>query len=406
MNFNDSSKQSYDIEVYIDNPDRSNGDNVRVIRSDSIISMEITESIFTLLPKIDIVISDRGNLIDRTPILDQDILYVHLNDISYRDETSIDVKFTINSFNAKSVVDNKGNIITISGYLASSNMFSPYHYNAFRGSSDEVIKKVLYSTGLKFRSNTKGYEDIIWYQNSSNYTFIKHISERSYNPSDAIYVYGDTEGYINYNSLKHSLSQEIKYTAKYNLLKMQSEVLLKNEEHIMYYDRYDVLNNTTTFNMLSNYGGVRGYYNLEEYVTDTLYTVNSNTDYLNIYKDYVNTSSFYHNDGILAEKKLRDTIYKGMAQNSFVTYNLLSNTISINIRNTTKVKLMDKVDLNIETPYEKNRIVEPYSGEYIIGSISRSIIKDGNPGYCIQVLLCRNGINKTEDMFSNYNRIE
>ena len=161
----------------------------------------------------------------------------------------------------------------------------------------------------------------------------------------------------------------------------------------MYYDGYEIVDLSETYNNMCNYGGVVNKYNLLEYVEDPLVNLDKTTDLSNKRESYTTSPVFSDNLGIIGSKPLQDTIYNGKLQNTFTKYQLFSNSISININNSTNVSLFDKVDLAVPSLIDGDSIAEPYSGEYVVASISHSIVL--NAGYAKRVLLCRNGINKS-----------
>jgi len=389
-----NSTDQYTIEAFINN-DRMNTKPKHIISTKSIVSLDITESVLTLLPKITLVFNDKSNMIDNKPILDKDVLHIKLNISDDLPENEIISTFIISVVDILPVANNDGVKVTISGYMAGDDVFAPYKYDAILGSSHDVVKKLTNIMGLKFNSNSDSTESVYWYQHSNNYTFLHQVAKKAYIPNDAVFVYGDVTGTMNYISFKTIAALETKYTAKYNVRKMQEEFLKDDDANILYYDGYHILNTTEIYNNISNYGGVFSYYDMDTYQTRSLHASYSNTDLLNRNSRYNEEPIFNLFMGVISDKTLQDTIYRGEIQNSVGRYNLFSNSIYINIRNTSVVALFDKVDLQLQSPLDVNEIAEPYSGEYFITSISHSVVKNGNPAYAKRILLCRNGINKS-----------
>ena len=389
------STQSYTIELFINN-DKNNDTPRHTISADSVVSLDITESVLTLLPKISLVFNDKANVIDRYPILDKDVLHLRLNISEDLPETDIVSKFIISTFSITSRVENQGTTVNLSGYLAGDDIFAPYKFDALNGSSDKIIRTISKNMGFKFNSNTSGSESVYWYQHSNNYTFLHQVAKKSYIASDSVYVYGDLTGTINYMSFKTVAALDDKFTAKYDVLKMQEEFILDEDINILYYDGYEILSTNEVYNNISNYGGMFSYYNMRTYESEHLHAMYKNTDLLDRIETYNNTSIFNLFMGVISDKSLQNSIYRAEIQNSVGRYNLFSNSIYLNIRNTSVVKLFDKIYLQLESPVNATEISEPYSGEYFITSISHSIVKDGNPGYSKRILVCRNGINKSD----------
>jgi len=388
--------QEYTVEILFsetkDVP--SSFDNLMTIPPDSIKSLLITESVLTLLPKIELVVADKGTFLEGNPLSDKDVLHVSLNNQLDLTDTEIYTPFMVSSVTATSdSFENQGVYIKVVGYMAADNAFSPYKYNAINGSSDTVIRKIALEMGLKFKADATGSESNYWYQNGNNYQYIKHVANRSYVPQDGVFVYGTLDGTINYTTIKTRMALDNIFTGVFDRDHVQNNVLLDEDLPYMYYDGYEIVDLSETYNNMCNYGGVVNKYNLLEYVEDPLVNLDKTTDLSNKRESYTTSPVFSDNLGIIGSKPLQDTIYNGKLQNTFTKYQLFSNSISININNSTNVSLFDKVDLAVPSLIDGDSIAEPYSGEYVVASISHSIVL--NAGYAKRVLLCRNGINKS-----------
>lgn len=390
-----SSRQHYTLELYINNS-VDNEETEYYIHQESVVRLEMTESILTLLPKIELSFLDKGNVVNAFPVLDKDILHIRLSPPFDTDELEINAKFTISSFKVLGVARNEGTLVNLSGYLATDNMFAPYRRTSRSGSSDQIIQSIANDVGLEFNSNTSGNESTYWYQDSNNYGFLKYVADRSYVANDGVFVYGDLSGALNYMSYKAVNALDVKFQARYNTDVFYSEIIADGDKEFMYYDNYDIVNNAEPYNNISNYGGSWSHYNLNEYVSEDINSFDSVTDLTDRRESYIGDSVFSIGSGIIAEPNLRNTMFRGKVQNSFAKYHLFTNNIYLNILNTTDVKLLDKVHLQVGSTSDFNGIAEPYSGEYLVTSISHSVIKDGFPGYSKRVLVCRNGINKSE----------
>jgi len=391
-----SSKQLYTLQVLLSNSkDSSPSTETMVgIPYDSIVSLEITESIVTILPKIEMYVADAGTFLDGNPISDKDVLHIKINNNVEQPETEINATFIISGITILSDnYQNKGNAIKIVGYMAADNVFSPYTQNAINGTSNDVIRKISKKIGLKFKSDVTGSENIYWYQDGNNYQYLTHIANRAYVPNDGVFVYGTLDGTINYTTLKTKIVSEPKLTGYYEPDRVKNNVLGDDDVGIMYYDGYEIVDITEIYNNLSNYGGYVSQYDLTSYVGTDLKNMSKMTDLFNQNSKYTDQPVFVGNLGIIGDKPLLNTIYVGKVQNTFTKFQLFSNSISININNSTDVKLFDKVNLYVPSTFDGYPSAEPYSGEYVVTSISHSIVKDAS--YSKRILLCRNGINKS-----------
>ena len=375
--------------------DKDNNTMSHRFNTESIARLEITESVLTLLPKIEVVVSDGGVLLDRNPIVDKDVIHLRLNTRFGRETNEVVATFVISSFESVSAPENRGNVVVISGYMACNQMFSPYKRVAINGSSSDVVRRIANEVGLQFNSNEEGYEDVFWYQNGNNYSFLNHVMDRAYIPNDGVFVYGDLSGTLNYMSLRGALAQDVSLQARYDAQSMEDDIVVKDDLKQMFYNYYDVLNMTETYNNISNYGGTWSYYDLNEYVGTDIALIEKDTQLRNMKEDYFGIPVFSKGVGMIADKKLRNSVYRGRVQNYFAKYQLFSNSINLNIRDVTQVSLFEKVDLQMKSVGSNTEIVEPYCGEYLVTSISHSIVHDSHPGYAKRVLLSRNGINKS-----------
>ena len=391
-----SNNQLYVVEVLLSSSSNTPTpqDTLISIPSESILSLDVTESVLTLLPKFTMVFADKGTIIDGNPISDKDVLHITFNNNIDDPKTEVYTKFIVSGINVSSdATENQGNYVTLTGYMAADNAFAPYSKETLRGTSDTVIRKKASELGLKFKNDVTGSESNAWYQIGNNYKFINHVSARAYIPNDGVFVYGTLDGTINYTSYNTKNALSVKFKAVYDRERVNNNILLPKDEIYMFYNGYDVKDLTEQYNNMSNYGGEVSIYNLDVHEFKDISSTVKNTQLLNQKSDYSGIPVFLDRIGLVGDKTLTDTIFIGKGQNAFTKFRLFSNTISLNINNSTKVSLFDKVDLNLQSTLTGEDVAEPYSGEYLVGAISHSLVK--NASYSKRVLLCRSGINKS-----------
>jgi len=370
-----------------------------VINMENVISLTVTESILTILPKLELVLSNNGAFLDLHPIMDKDVLHITFNSDIGDPKTEVHTAFIISSFKAISdSVGNVGTAFSIVGYMASNNTFTPFRRKSYRGSSDNVIRLISKDMNLKFNNDVSGVESVVWYQNSNNYQFLKHVSSRSYIPNDGVFVYGTLDGTLNYTSFKIKNALGYRFEAKYNRERVQNPVLLPEENKFMYYDSYDVLNVTEIYNNISNYGGWYSYYDGNTYITENIVSNDSTTELKNRDIKYNDIAVFSSNVGVVIDKSLQNSLYKGKLQNDYAKYNIFSNTLALNINISTPVKLFDKVDMNMPSTLGDGN-AEPYSGDYMVATITHNLTSQ--VGYVKRILLCRGGLNKPVSNYTN-----
>lgn len=385
------SEQKYNLSISLVN---SLGESYD-ISPENVISLSITESVLSLLPRFEMEISDKGSFLDDRAITDKSMFYIVIDNI-IESEPIIDANFIISSFVANSdSLENQFNSFIITGYVECFDMFSPYLKRAYKGSSDTVISNIANEMGMTFDGRVVGVENNTWYQNGNNYQFIHHVGDRSFIDGDGVFVYGDVNRNIVYTSYDTEASRESTLIGYYSKDRVENNVLMGDDKKYMYFNAYNVMNNVDMYNNCVLYGGSYSYYNLEEYIYTDIELDSKLTDFYNQHQDYSDTSVFSIGVGLLPDEPIFDTIYKGKVQNAFYKYALFSNTILVNINNSTQVKLFDKIDFNLPSPFTRDGISDPYSGEYLIGSITYSIAR--NRPLEKQVILCRHGINNNPD---------
>lgn len=366
-----------------------------IIASDNIISLSITESVLSVLPKFQMVVSDKGTLIENRAITDKSMFYIVINN-GISDEPLIDANFIISSFDVSSdSLENQFVSISIAGYIEANDMFSTYYNRSYRGSSDSVIGNIANLVGMTMDARTQGVENNVWYQKGNNFQFIHHVSDRSFIDSDGVFVYGDINRNLIYTSYKTEVDRESKFIAYYSKDRVENNILLNNEQQYMFFNGYNILNNAEMYNNCVLYGGTYSYYNLEEYIYTTVGLDSKNTDFYNQNQNHIGNPVFGIGVGLLPDEGIFDTIYKGKIQNAFYKYAMFSVSILMNINNSTDVKLFDKVDFNQPSTILRDLTADPYSGEYLVGSITYSIIR--NRPIEKQIIICRYGLNSNPE---------
>ena len=150
-----------------------------------------------------------------------------------------------------------------------------------------------------------------------------------------MFVYGDTKRILNYTAYKTEISKESKFTAYYSNDIVENNVIFDEDIQYMFFNGYNIMNNAEMYNNCVLYGGTYSYYNLEEYIYTDIELDEKSTDYYNQNNTYVDESVFSIGVGLLPDESIFDTIYKGKTQNAFYKYAMFSNTILLNINNST-----------------------------------------------------------------------
>jgi len=314
--------------------------------------------------------------------------------------STIDAVFIVSNFDIDTNKNgNKFAITNIIGYLYTTNIYSPYSFDTYKGTSDEVLSVVASNVGLKFKRHITGNDNHSWYKSGSNYEFIKYISNRAYIPDDGVFVYTTTDGYLHYNSLYNNFKNEPRYIAKYDREdtdNIYSGIIENNNNmnnNILYFKGYDVINNSGIYNNLFHYLGSYSYYNLDTYNYEYISLTKKNTSLYNMDKSSYNKLSSNKRRQIIGDSSLTSLV-SGEYQNKFYKYAITSNNISIDVNTSTPISLFDKIDLHLPD-VNGDGLSEPYSGEYDVISISYSF--SDSVDYRKNVLIGRYGINNSEN---------
>lgn len=388
-------EQQYNLvlKLYNSIDDALNGFNPYVINGQGILSVSISESILSVLPRIEVLLRDVGSLTEVRPILDKMVLSVTMGQRTDDIEDITSLLFNINSFYFNSDVTlNQFTPLILSGYLAGEDMFAPNKNRSFRGSSDEILRRISREVKIPIEIRTTGRENVIWYQDGSNYNFINHVSKRAFISNDGVFFYGTKDGNFVYTSIFTEKAKDLNFTAHYNPDRTEDFVITNKELDIMFYNSYNSLNVKDCYNNIACYGGTYTQYDLVESITREIHNGLGNTDLDNKFKKYSDINTFSLNMGLIGDNSYKN-IYRGKVQNEFFKFCLFSTTMLLNINTTTDVKLFDRVNLRLPSTIDRGEDNDVYSGEYYVAGLTYSV-GDQNP-YRKTALLCRSGINKS-----------
>jgi hypothetical protein len=384
------------LEIKIKNKNSNLSDQAHVsFPSDNIEYLTIKENVLSILPRLEMVVYDSGDLIESIPIVDKDIISITLS--STKEEEGITLDFIISSFiSHASPEDNQYNKIKIIGYLYVENMFVPHRTRSFSGNSEDVLKRISKESKVDFNNihNVKSSDKMIWYQDSNNFNFINHILKRSYVDKDTIFFYGNVDNNFIYTSLNKEIDKENTFIARYDRGRTENFVMADDENDILYYDSYDLLNLTEIYNNISNYGMRYCYYDLNGNMkNETITSIKKITDLLNKSKDYDGKDCIQSNMGMMSNPNVFKDYFKAINQNIFYKNNLFSVSMTMNINSSTKVKLFDKINVALpSTFFRGGEINDVYSGVYLVTAITYNVTS-GNQ-LQKQIMLSRYGINK------------
>jgi len=384
----------YDATITISRKSTNGSDVSYHIYGDAIQYLRVSESIFSTVPTLSLKFIDVNLILDDRPVTDGDTLIVTMGTNGRSDDVK-SLEFAISSISSEGIgtTKNKSNMVVVSGYMFIDGLLSINSLGAIRGSSDYVLGEVARSMGITFDSRASGEESTVWYNVGTPLSFIQHVADRSYINEDGVFVYCGVDGAMVYTSFKTEISNEPKWLMTHDddrvLLEKLSE---KTESNIVYYDDFKVVDSSHILNNKSNYNDTLIYYDLEDMVIDKCSVSSKNTEYANMDKDYVDSAtSSLTVMGPIGDFSYRDTLYRGRLWNSYYKYLLSTVTVLFNISNVHDVKLFDVIDVRVKATIAPG-YSSPYSGKYVILSISRSFLFKGV--YNKRILVGRYGVNE------------
>jgi hypothetical protein len=378
-----------------------------------VLSMNIREWIFDVLPRIELEIYDNGRFTDQYPLEDNDEIKVELNNIETRDPI-VKATFSLHDHEILNGETGKNTavIIKITGILKSNDMLFPIRNRSFSGkSSKDVFQSIADECGHTFKSDISPKDTMTWLQvNQNNNNFISHVLERSYVYDDVSFCYVNRNNEMIHTSLKSRVKNknEIKLylfdmmpttlnTAQTSKVEVDNKLQKEKEdlgkEKISFFMNWSYKNTAGTFNKKSSYGRAYSYYdfkkefNGEYFKDDILLSKHSNKEKENIGKmtvdddygnfDEINTYTEY----ILAQ-----------TQNRFIKDDFFNSYLVLYSRPEPDLNLFDIVTVAIPSSFNaESPLNEVHSGEYIVGGIIHTIQRKAL--YNSVLILYRNGKN-------------
>jgi len=380
-------EQQYDIIVSLKN---DTGNEV-FINPENILTLSITESVISILPKFTMMLNDVGLLTETSPITDKSRFHIILTNQTTNKEV-VNADFIVSSFYMISdSFENNYTTMNISGYMYGKQIMAPSFNRYYTGSSSDVIGQMTREIGLNYSCNNKGNDNLVWYQNGSNYSFLSHVSERSFIDGDGVFVYGTVDNSITYTSFKHEISKTILKSAKYSKNRVENNVLIGSDYNTVFFNAYNFMNNVDIQTSKYSYGGLYTYMDKDKFVKENINISKKGTDYIN-HNEKCFGAVFTYDGGLLIDENLK-TLSKGKIQNDMYRSSIFSNSIVLNINNSSEIKLFEKLDFFMPS-FIGDLVSDALSGTYIVASKTYSIVR--NRSMDISIMICRYGLNSTQ----------
>ncbi len=365
----------------------------------NIISLVVREWALELVPRIHLVFQDDGLFSEITTLQDLDVINVEIGRTP-EDKDCFTGSFNVLDWKCNLFADNRLHIIEVTGLLDSLKLYAPVKTRSFRNkTSVNVIKSIANECGLKPKERNgfnPNVDTMTWLQiQQNNHDFVKHILQRSFRNNDVILAYGDSKKNFNITSLNTELSKKDEISAKFNPPKFSQNVLLSEDQNVLWYASYDYVNTNGYLNKITNYGLKTNYYDLSN---NKEITVKDNShEYSELsfkHKDFVGEIVDQNFNGIQTEN-VHKNFNKAITQNKYYISNFFGYSLVLNVHASVKVSLMDTVMLSVPSlPYiDPNSLNELLTGRYLVGGIIYIIGK--NQGFQKHISLHRNGFNKS-----------
>lgn len=380
------------------------------VKNSNIVNMIIKESIFGILPLLEMTFNDYGIFTDVYPFGDEDLVEVEIS--THKDLEGIKTTFLISDYNI--VPRNTDNmtayIISFTAFLSSKSMLFPSRSKAFSNArSSDVLEELFNDEGYDVRETIKTNDTMTWLQtNSSTFNMISHVIDYSYKEDGTmIFAYADK----NYNAYIKDLITETRKPKSFDIKQSTDPIKLYYTQLLSEEKKVTVLGyNFFRMGFHPGFNNLTGGYGLRAYAYDydvpRVFKIPMNGD-IHPLTDYslkkkVNTNINYFSKDEHFPMKYKGSnfhanYHKAYLQNKFLRKTFFSDLLIVNSYFNDEVKLFDKVNVDINSlansGAQTNEINKIYSGEYLVVGIISQINNGGN--YKSILYLSRGGINQT-----------
>lgn len=395
-------QQNYYIRLTLkDKVDPGNNNEPLYLEESNLLSLSIKENVLSILPRIDITMTDKGSLFETYPLVDGERLNVKLSVSKSDEDILLDCDFLLSDFDFSPSTGNDTGVMRIIGTLYATDIFFPSESRTFNDTSVEVFKKLTKEFGYKFSNphNIVSNDNMKWYQlSSSKYDFIKHVLQRSYMNSDALFYYANTQNEFVCTSLNTEMDKDTQLEAKYDRDFAQIGKEVDELSNYVFYENFDVRNMVGLYHKETKYGqGYKGYDLKGNLFEGFSVPRKKMTQLFNKDKDYDNNFSSQKYVGtVKSNPNLFQRYDLSRTQNNTLKRDFFAQSLSLSVNALSKVKLFDKLNVSIPSILINNsRIInDVYSGFWLITGITHTVTI--NNTYRKELLLHRNGINKSE----------
>lgn len=428
-------KQSYE-QTGFELPDKDDGEidkNVQdlgkypVVWIDGVMIESINMKELTLfnngfMPSLKLKFTDpTSKLIDDNFPIDNSIISIFKKS-TVKDLMGIKMDFKVTDFK---IIKGRDNLETLTyeiDAIMDINQFYLMNFEAFEGTSYNVIKDLMVEMGLGFASNVSNSNDDMTWVNPANYRieFIRDIISKSYIDDDT-FLFGYIDFYYNFNYVDIETQMKKDISNQMNLQSIQEVnkdaqdkevplILTNNKDKQstnLHIQKYTLINSSTSINLEYGYRHYVNYYNktndeLKKYALDNITDDNGNSivmkgnDEDNVLYDEMASGTWM---GKLDEDNVHENFLHSALQNknnlkflqklkmtvkmSRVNYGLYRfQKVLVELYNFGKI---DKVENSNKSAKESekgasehdDKIINKLSGEWVITAINLTFSKSG-----------------------------
>lgn len=357
--------------------------------------LHIKESIFNVVPTLELVFRDDGTFLELFPLQENDEIKVNLSRTNEKD-LNISTSFSLQNYNVSNLDGDSQRmcLISLTGFLKLDNFYHPAISKYFKNkSSVDVLKNIATDCGLTSVVRISTSDVMNWMQiNQSNFSFMDEVIDGAFKSDDLplIGITRDKEFIIT------SLGTESKRTniAKcfFDPVQALNTNLDDKQKKNVYFNNYDLANIAGFANKMGGYGMSFSQYDL---TNNKSFSVGQKAHQFSEYLDKDKTNSKNPSENFGAYVYDQDNVHRNMfqakAQNYYFAREFFKEGLVLYINPINKVKLFDVLDVQFPSFGAEKKNGEVLSGKYLVGAIFHQASKAGF--YRVALTLYRNGFN-------------
>jgi len=378
------------------------------IKSSNIINLVIKESVFNILPSIELTWNDYGLFSDVFPLGDDDEITVEIS--THRELDGIKATFTLNDYSLvpNNTETHSNYFITVTGFLKNKSMFL-YQSKAFRRTtSSDVLSDIFESEGFKVVNAVSTKDSMTWLQSFTSLEMIQRVLDYSYvGDSNILFAYIDKNSDSYIKDLLSVVNTPKKFDVKvstdpmkFYYSQIEPKKGVRGELTVLGYNYFRMSFHPGFNNKSGGYGMSAIMY---DYDKPTTYSIVIDekfkpiTDYTLKHKDRKGITLTTRLSMKYKNSNVHNNYHKAFLQNAYFKKTFFSDVLILNTYFNNEVKLLDKVNVDINSlahsGANKPEFNKIYSGEYLVVGIRNLLSNNGT--YKSQLYLSRGGINKS-----------